>query len=157
LESLEIQETERHGLGPLRYAKMSPQGSGYTLLDGNLCGQPVDDIAAALAREKVPFVFITGYGRQSLPKASANAGISASLLPAISCSKPRRNWYRDPEQHFACAIDRALALTPLTAAPHRLKRSPRYLRLVGRGVGECDCQGRRSRRPWTLRAFDPVN
>ena len=31
------------------------------LLDGNLHGKPVDEIAAALARRNVPFVFVTGY------------------------------------------------------------------------------------------------
>jgi len=37
------------------------------LLDGNLKGKPVDDIAAVLADRKVPFVFVSGYGRDSLP------------------------------------------------------------------------------------------
>ena len=45
------------------------------LLDGNLRGRPVDDIAAALTRRAIPFVFVTGYGRQSLPRAFAGAGI----------------------------------------------------------------------------------
>jgi len=39
------------------------------LLDANLRGHPVDDIAAALTRRRVPFVFVTGYGRESLPHA----------------------------------------------------------------------------------------
>jgi CheY-like chemotaxis protein len=39
------------------------------LLDGNLDGRPVDDIAAALTRRRVPFAFVTGYGRESLPQA----------------------------------------------------------------------------------------
>lgn len=43
------------------------------LLDGNLRGKPVDDIAAALTRKNVPFLFITGYGRESLPKAFGQA------------------------------------------------------------------------------------
>lgn len=37
------------------------------LLDANLDGLPVDTIAAALARAKVPFVFVSGYDRDSLP------------------------------------------------------------------------------------------
>jgi PAS domain S-box-containing protein len=37
------------------------------LLDANLLGRPVDELAAALTRRRVPFVFITGYGRESLP------------------------------------------------------------------------------------------
>jgi CheY-like chemotaxis protein len=38
------------------------------LLDGNLRGRPVDEIAAMLTRRKVPFAFVTGYGRESLPR-----------------------------------------------------------------------------------------
>jgi two-component sensor histidine kinase/CheY-like chemotaxis protein len=45
------------------------------LLDGNLHGQPVDEIAVALTRRNVPFVFVTGYGREALPKAFRNVGI----------------------------------------------------------------------------------
>jgi PAS domain S-box-containing protein len=41
------------------------------LLDGNLHGMPVDEIAAALTRAKIPFTFVTGYGKQSLPRAFA--------------------------------------------------------------------------------------
>jgi two-component sensor histidine kinase/CheY-like chemotaxis protein len=37
------------------------------LLDANLHGRPVNGIAAALTRRKVPFVFVTGYGRAGLP------------------------------------------------------------------------------------------
>ncbi len=47
------------------------------LLDANLRGHPVDDIAAALTRKQVPFIFVTGYGRQSLPRAFSNAPIIA--------------------------------------------------------------------------------
>jgi PAS domain S-box-containing protein len=45
------------------------------LLDGNLHGQPVDAIAAALTRHKVPFLFVTGYGPESLPQAFRYAAI----------------------------------------------------------------------------------
>lgn len=37
------------------------------LLDGNLYGQPVDAVAAALVQRNVPFIFVTGYGTESLP------------------------------------------------------------------------------------------
>lgn len=47
------------------------------LLDANLKGRPVDDIAAALTRRKVPFVFVTRYGRESLPRAFATAPLLA--------------------------------------------------------------------------------
>jgi PAS domain S-box-containing protein len=45
------------------------------LLDGNLHGRPVGEIAAALTRHKVPFVFVTGYGREGLPQAFRNASM----------------------------------------------------------------------------------
>jgi len=45
------------------------------LLDANLAGRPVDDIAAALTRRNVPFAFVTGYGRESLPQAFADAPV----------------------------------------------------------------------------------
>jgi CheY-like chemotaxis protein len=39
------------------------------LLDANLEGQPVDEIAASLTARNIPFVFVSGYGRASLPEA----------------------------------------------------------------------------------------
>jgi PAS domain S-box-containing protein len=45
------------------------------LLDGNLHGRPVDEIAAALTRRKVPFLFVTGYGRASLPQTFNHAAV----------------------------------------------------------------------------------
>jgi PAS domain S-box-containing protein len=45
------------------------------LLDGNLRGRPVDDIAAALTRRKIPFAFVTGYGHNSLPRLFSHAAI----------------------------------------------------------------------------------
>jgi CheY-like chemotaxis protein len=38
------------------------------LLDANLQGEPVDAIAAALARKRGPFAFVSGYGRDALPR-----------------------------------------------------------------------------------------
>jgi CheY-like chemotaxis protein len=37
------------------------------LLDANLGGQPVGRIADALLARKVPFAFVSGYGRDQLP------------------------------------------------------------------------------------------
>jgi CheY-like chemotaxis protein len=45
------------------------------LLDGNLRGRPVDDIAAALTRRNIPFAFVTGYGHNSLPRSFGHAAI----------------------------------------------------------------------------------
>jgi len=43
------------------------------LLDANLRGEPVDEVAAALTRRNIPFVFVTGYGRQALPESFARS------------------------------------------------------------------------------------
>ena len=43
------------------------------LLDANLRGEPVGDIAAALTRRNIPFVFVTGYGREALPESFGHA------------------------------------------------------------------------------------
>jgi PAS domain S-box-containing protein len=45
------------------------------LLDGNLRGQKVDEVAAALTRRNIPFLFVSGYGRESLPRAFRNAAV----------------------------------------------------------------------------------
>lgn len=39
------------------------------LLDANLAGDPVDALAGALTERNVPFAFVSGYGREGLPKA----------------------------------------------------------------------------------------
>jgi two-component sensor histidine kinase/CheY-like chemotaxis protein len=71
------------------------------LLDGNLHGKPVDEIAAALARRNVPFVFVTGYDAQSLPRAYAKTAILAKpfsleqlLEVAIQLVEPPRGVVR---------------------------------------------------------------
>lgn len=43
------------------------------LLDANLAGDPVDTLAAALLRRKIPFAFVSGYGREGLPEAFRQA------------------------------------------------------------------------------------
>ena len=43
------------------------------LIDANLAGERVDELAAALARRHVPFAFVTGYGRDALPDAFREA------------------------------------------------------------------------------------
>ena len=50
------------------------------MLDGNLRGHGVDDIAAALTRHKVPFLFVTGYRRESLPRAFGKAAMLAKPI-----------------------------------------------------------------------------
>jgi two-component sensor histidine kinase/CheY-like chemotaxis protein len=38
------------------------------LSDANLGGRPVDILAAALTQKNIPFAFVTGYGREALPR-----------------------------------------------------------------------------------------
>jgi CheY-like chemotaxis protein len=37
------------------------------LVDANLAGHPVDEVAAALTQKGIPFAFATGYGQEGLP------------------------------------------------------------------------------------------
>jgi PAS domain S-box-containing protein len=45
------------------------------LLDANLAGHPVDELAAALTQRSIPFAFATGYGREGLPLAFREAAV----------------------------------------------------------------------------------
>jgi CheY-like chemotaxis protein len=45
------------------------------LVDANLSGHPVDAIVAALTRRKIPFAFVTGYGRDALPEGFREAAL----------------------------------------------------------------------------------
>ena len=44
-------------------------------LDGNLHGRPVHEVASALTKAGTPFVFVSGYGRESLPTGFAHIDI----------------------------------------------------------------------------------
>jgi PAS domain S-box-containing protein len=59
-------------IGPaatLEEAKTLVDDSDYdaALLDVNLKGQPVDELATLLTKKNCPFAFVTGYGRDALP------------------------------------------------------------------------------------------
>jgi CheY-like chemotaxis protein len=45
------------------------------LVDGNLAGRPVDNLARALRQRNIPFAFVTGYGRDALPAGFDDAPI----------------------------------------------------------------------------------
>lgn len=45
------------------------------LLDANLSGELVDELAAALTARNTPFAFVTGYGREGLPEAFRRATV----------------------------------------------------------------------------------
>lgn len=71
-------------------AAIEAQHFDAAFLDGNLRGEPVDAVAAALCARGVPFAFVSGYGRQSLPAAFAAAPVvgkpfsSAQILAAAA-------------------------------------------------------------------------
>jgi DNA-binding response OmpR family regulator len=43
------------------------------VLDGNLRGQSIEAVATLLSERRVPFLFVTGYGRDALPAAFSAA------------------------------------------------------------------------------------
>ena len=43
------------------------------LVDVNLSGHPVDELAAALTQKNIPFAFVTGYGRDGVPRGFRDA------------------------------------------------------------------------------------
>lgn len=65
----------------------APDGA---LLDANLHGELVDGIAAELQRRNVPFLFVSGYGRENLPQSFAHVPVVGKpfvphvLIEAIS-------------------------------------------------------------------------
>jgi PAS domain S-box-containing protein len=68
-------------VGTDRAALLAIENAAFdgALLDANLHGRSVDDIAAALTRRNVPFIFVTGYGRE---------GVRSSFKSATILSKP---------------------------------------------------------------------
>jgi CheY-like chemotaxis protein len=65
------------------------------LLDANLHGRSVNEIAAALTRHNIPFIFVTGYGQEGLPEAFRRVPILAKpvseqqLLDAVKKLVPQ--------------------------------------------------------------------
>jgi PAS domain S-box-containing protein len=55
--------------GTLEDAKLLVEDANYdaALVDANLAGYPVDELATALTQKNCPFAFVTGYGREALP------------------------------------------------------------------------------------------
>ncbi|MTE01067.1 response regulator [Paracoccus sp. YIM 132242] len=68
-------ELEDAGAGPVRVARtvdaalaaLDGDRFDLALLDGNLKGQAVDAVAERLRRSRIPFCFVSGYGREHLP------------------------------------------------------------------------------------------
>ena len=62
-------------VGTLEQAKLliAEGNCDAVLLDANLGGHPVDELAASLTQKNVPFAFVTGYGREGLPQGFRDA------------------------------------------------------------------------------------
>jgi PAS domain S-box-containing protein len=45
------------------------------LVDANLAGRAVDDLVVSLTRRNIPFAFVTGYGRDALPRGFGGAAL----------------------------------------------------------------------------------
>ena len=58
-------------------ARIAAADFDVALLDANLGGEPVNDLAAALTRLNIPFAFLTGYGRAGLPETFREAPMIA--------------------------------------------------------------------------------
>lgn len=76
------------------------------LLDANLGGDPVDELAAALTRRGRPFAFVSGYGRDALPEAFRQAPLvnkplmrSAAIQVVEDLLARDRNIYRLRQTH----------------------------------------------------------
>jgi PAS domain S-box-containing protein len=78
------------------------------MLDANLLGKPVDALAAMLAKKDIPFAFVTGHGRDSLPEA---------FRAAIVLNKPFSQ--ADLIGTFDKLMDRAPGVARLRRAPAR--------------------------------------
>jgi CheY-like chemotaxis protein len=65
------------------------------LLDANLSGEPIDAVAQALSERGIPFAYVTGYGRESLPPAHpapivpSRSMPNSCLPPPAGCSPPK--------------------------------------------------------------------
>ncbi|MEQ9317457.1 MAG: PAS domain S-box protein [Henriciella sp.] len=56
---------------------LSTEQPDIALVDANLAGERVDEVVKALSERNIPFVFSTGYGRETLPADFRDAGILA--------------------------------------------------------------------------------
>ncbi len=77
LEEAGAEVVDSTGSADQAFQVIESQPLDAALLDGNLDGRPVDDIGAALIRRNVPFAFVSGYGRESLPKGFASIPLLA--------------------------------------------------------------------------------
>jgi signal transduction histidine kinase/CheY-like chemotaxis protein len=98
LENLGAEKVQAVSSEPECLAVLKRDIFDCALLDANLNGRSVENIAAALTRRKVPFIFVTGYGREGLPPGFQQAPVlakpvtSEQLLQFVTArvSKPKK-------------------------------------------------------------------
>ena len=75
------------------------EGGGFdaALLDANLGGHGVEALAAALTRRNIPFSFVTGYGRQSLPEAFRHAPLISKPFSNSELFKTLNRLFREDD------------------------------------------------------------
>jgi PAS domain S-box-containing protein len=80
LERLGADEVQSASTEEESLAVLEEHSFDCALLDANLHGRSVENVAAALTRRKIPFVFITGYGRAGLPVSLQQAPVLAKPI-----------------------------------------------------------------------------
>jgi hypothetical protein len=79
-------------VGTVKEALQSIESTSFegALLDANLRGRQVDEVAGALQRRKVAFLFVSGYGREGLT--GEERGFSAiNFGQCLGASGPKRD------------------------------------------------------------------
>jgi DNA-binding response OmpR family regulator len=102
--------------GTLERARLLISGaeSDAALVDVNLCGQRVDELAVALTQKNIPFAFVTGYGRESLPPGFRDAIL---LKKPFSCEQVLdvlKILFYQTEPHSTAAIVQLRPKRPLS-------------------------------------------
>jgi len=77
------------------------------IVDANLAGRSVNELAAALTRKRIPFAFVSGYGREGLP---------AEFRTAVLLGKPYTR------EQLLATVERLLEETVQSAEAHVLRK-----------------------------------
>lgn len=85
--ALEIEEAGAQPIGPASSCAqalelIASERPDLALLDGNLNGERIDAVADALAAQRTPFAFVSGYGREHLPEDHAGQPVIAKPFVA---------------------------------------------------------------------------
>jgi len=79
------------------------------LVDVNLAGQPVDELATLLTRKNRPFAFVTGYGREALPAGFRGAVVLGKPFGADQLDRDGRSLALSAGQRHPVEAEKNLA------------------------------------------------